>query len=188
MQAVYSKDIGAKVVLEAAKFLGLTEIRSNAEWDDLSTSMKDTIAEEFKGELLRTGWQTGWPYCAAFCEVVWRRAYAGRPELPDIKEMLTPGCMLTYERAVNLGFVSKTPVVGAIGIMKRGTGPQGHAFIVAGISGTKLTTIEANTSPVPGTVSADREGDGVYKKTRLLEFKPTTGLHLIGFIQPCIYA
>jgi len=187
MTPTYSKDIGARVVLEAAKFVGLTEVRSNSEWDNLDTPTKDAIAAEFKGELLRVGWQTGWPYCAAFCEVVWRRAYAGRAELPDVKSMLTPGCMLTWERAVEAGFVSRLPLIGSIGIMRKGATASGHAFIVAGVKDDQLLTIEANTSPEANTPEADREGDGVYRKHRQLVFKPTAGLHLLGFVNPCVY-
>lgn len=182
----YSTDIGAKVIIQAARFVGLTEVRSNAVWDDLSTEGHDVLADELQAELLRVGWQRGWPYCAAFCEVAWRRAYQGRPELAKVKQMLTPGCLQTWENGVHERWNSQEPQVGAIGIMRNGDSPRGHAFIVRAVKGTTLYTIEANTSPAPGTVEADREGDGVYAKKRELVYKPSSGLHLIGFILPCI--
>jgi len=187
MNPRYSPDVAAKVVLQAAKWVGLTEVRNNAEWDDLSTSHKDTLAAEFKGELLRVGWQSGWPYCAAFCEAVWRRAYQGRAEVGDVSTMLTPGCLVSYANATKLGWTSTTPYVGSIGIMRLGESSKGHAFIVTGLKGLRMATIEANTSPEAGSPMEDREGDGVYAKHRTLVFKPTPGLHLIGFINPCVY-
>lgn len=183
-----SPDIGARVVIAAAKFVGLTEVRSNAEWDILSTPEKDALSGEFLAELLRSGWKSGWPYCAAFCEAVWRKAYQGRSELPLVQRMLTPGCLVSFNNAAEHGWTSQTPVIGAIGIMRKGQTSAGHAFIVTGIKGDTLHTIEANTSPAPSSVEDDRNGDGVYRKTRKLLYKPTAGLHLIGFIVPKVYA
>ena len=188
MKPKYSPAIGARAISRAAHFLGLTEVASNAEWDDLSTPVKDAIADELKAELMRAGWQSGWPYCAAFCEAVWRYAYQGRAELPDVKQMLTPGCLVSFNNAAEKGWTSKEPVIGAIGIMKKGSTSNGHAFIVTGIKGKVLQTIEANTSPNAKTAEQDRNGDGVYRKTRELVYKPTAGLHLVGFIIPCVYA
>lgn len=173
----YSSEVGARAVMRAAHFVGLTEVRNNVSWGD------SALAAEFKAELLRTGWESGWPYCAAFCEVVWRYAYQGRAELPTVKAMLTAGCLQTYNNAVNEGWVSKIPCVGSIGIMKNGATEKGHAFIVASVGDDVLTTIEGNTF----AESESREGDGVYRKHRVLEFRPTTGLHLLGFVTPCVY-
>lgn len=184
----YSPEIAAKIVVNAAKFKGLTEIKSNAAWDNLSTVGKDAIADELVNEMLRTGWEKTWPYCAAFCEMVWRRAYTGRPELPDVKTMLTPGCLLSFNNAADKGWTSQVPQIGAIGIMKKGSTSQGHAFIVTSVKNGVCATIEANTSPAAGTPEADREGDGVYAKKRSVIYKPTTGLHLVGFILPMIYS
>ena len=180
--------IGARAVMRAGHFLGLTEVKSNALWDDLSTPEKDAVADELRAELMRSGWQSGWPYCAAFCEAVWRYAYQGRAELPMVRQMLTPGCLVSFNNAAERGWTSQTPCIGAIGIMKKGATTNGHAFIVTGVKGDTLSTIEANTSPAPGTAEADREGDGVYRKTRKLLYKPTSQLHLVGFILPCVYA
>lgn len=183
----YSPTVGAAIVRAASRFVGLTEVRSNAVWDKLDTPAHDVLADEFKAELLRVGWQTGWPYCAAFCEVAWKLGYQGRPELANVRAMLTPSCLSSWKNAVNAGWNSQEPRLGSIGIMRKGATDLGHAFIVRGmIDRETIATIEANTSPMPGSLNADREGDGVYCKTRSLTFKPTTGLHLIGFITPLI--
>lgn len=181
----YSLDIGAKVISSAARFVGLTEVRSNTSWDLIVTAGKDAIAEEFHAELLRVGWQDGWPYCAAFCEVAWKMAYQGRPELPKVRTMLTPGVLQSFHNAAEQGWTSKEPKIGAIGIMRNGETEHGHAFLIRGWTSDKIATIEANTSPASGDPLRDREGDGVYMKERNFVFAPTTGLHLIGFIHPC---
>lgn len=187
MRYHYSQAVGAKIVLAAAKFVGLTEVRSNASWDLAETDGHDAIADAFKSELLKVGWQSGWPYCAAACEVFWRTAYQGRPELTLVRDILTPGCLRSFKNAAEVGWTSKVPSVGAIGIMRKGDTEFGHAFIVTAVRQDSLLTIEANTSPNVADTNRDREGDGVYCKTRALTYKPTTGLHLIGFITPLIY-
>ncbi len=186
MTSTYSKDVAARIVVRAAKFAGLTEVKNNQVWDDLETPGNDPMAAELRAELLRTGWQLGWPYCAAFVEVCWRYGYQGRTELPKISNMLNAHCLSSWHNAAEAGWTSKTPQVGAIGIMKKGETTSGHAFIVSGISGTLLQTIEGNTSPGQVGPDADREGDGVYRKTRRLVYQPTANLHLIGFILPLV--
>ncbi len=182
----FSPDIGKRAVVAAARFLGLTELRSNAVWDNAATPGHDDIADELRAELLRVGWQTGWPYCMAFCEAVWRKAYQGRKELERVKAMLTPGCLVSWRNALPHEWTSMTPQVGAIGIMQKGESQQGHAFIVRGVRDATLLTIEANTSANGAlNVEADRNGDGIYAKVRPLVYKPTAGLHLLGFILPC---
>lgn len=183
---IYSPDIGKRAVIASARFLGLTELRSNAVWDNPSTPGHDDIADELRAELLRVGWQTGWAYCAAFCEAVWRMAYQGRKELDAIKAMLTPGCLVSWRNALQRGWTSTVPAIGAIGVMRKGDTQFGHAFIVRGVRDKTLLTIEANTS-VSGAlnVEADRNGDGIYAKTRELVFRPSASLHLLGFILPC---
>lgn len=187
MPVSYNKEVGSRIVAAGAKFYGLSEVMSNRKWDDLTTPGHDAVADEFRNELLNVGWEPTWPYCAAFCEVAWRKGYAGRPELDKVRKMLTPGCLLSFNNAAELGgnWTSKIPQVGAIGIMRKGSSSSGHAFIVTRIEGNTLHTLEANTSPGVVDSAKDREGDGVYFKTRELKFKPSTGLHLIGFIIPC---
>lgn len=186
MPPQYSPEIGARAVIEASKYVGLTEIKSNRSWDNLATPERDAIAKALRTELELSGWEEGWPYCAAFCEIAYRHAYESQsPELlAKVRKMLTPSCLQSYHNAAEVGWTSKEPKLGAIGIMKKGETANGHAFIVCGIDDTTLLTVEANTSPAPGSAAVDREGDGIYRKTRTLKFAPSTGLHLIGFILP----
>jgi hypothetical protein len=69
--------------------------------------------------------------------------------------------------------------------MQKGTTATGHAGIVVGCDGKSLATLEANTSPGKAiSAEADRNGDGVYKKIRTLDFTKSSGLHLLGFLHP----
>lgn len=176
----------ARIVLEASKYLGLTEIVGNRKWDLRATPGKDPIADELVRLLISAGWQPGWAYCIAFIEGIWRVSYADAPKiLPQIASVLNPHCLTSWRNAKAKGWTSQTPCVGAIGIMQHGDTQNGHAFITARVPGNGwLDTIEANTSPKAGTVEADRNGDGIYRKTRVISFARTPGLHLLGFILP----
>jgi hypothetical protein len=176
----------ARIVLEASKYIGLTEIAENRKWDLLATPGKDPIADELVRVLLGAGWQPGWPYCAAWTEAVWRASYADAPRiLRQIAEILTPHCLTSWRNARASGWTSQTPVVGAIGVMQKGDTDQGHQFIIEKVPGNGwLHTLEANTSPNAGTAEADRNGDGIYRKKRVLTLARTPGLHLLGFILP----
>lgn len=181
----YSSVVGARAIVAASRYVGLTEVRSNAVWDLPATDGPDPVAEELRAEMLRTGWRLGWPYCMAFCEVVWRAAYQGRKELDVIKPMLTAGCLASWRNALRLGWTSNVPQIGAIGIMRKGDTEHGHAFLVRAVQNDTLFTVEGNTSTTGAlNVEADRNGDGVYAKTRRLVFKPSASLHLLGFILP----
>ncbi|MEQ1861882.1 MAG: hypothetical protein ABMA13_18340 [Chthoniobacteraceae bacterium] len=176
---------GPRIVIEAARYLGLTEIVGNRKWDLPATPGPDPIADELLRVLIEAGWQPGWPYCAAFVEAVFRAVYRGHARLAEIAAVLTPHCLTSWRNAKLKGWITREPCVGAIGVMQLGTGESGHEFIVAKLDlPTVLRTIEANTSATPGTVEADRNGDGIFRKTRALDFRVTSGLHLLGFIRP----
>lgn len=178
-------DLGIRIVLEAARYIGLTEVVGNRKWDNLKTPGADPIADELVRVLAAAGWEPGWAYCAAFCEAVWRAIYKGTPLLDQVGRVLNPHCLTTWRNAKAAGWTSKTPVPGAIGIMQKGTSEDGHALIVEKVPGNGwIHTIEANTSPNAGTVEADRNGDGIYRKTRVISLAATSGLHLLGFILP----
>lgn len=181
-----SPDLGARIVLEAARFVGLTETVGNRKWDLLATPGKDPIADELVRVLTEAGWQPGWPYCAAFVEAVWRKVYSGSPLLAEIAAVLNPHCLTTWRNAKARGWTTNEPTPGAVGIMQKGGTDQGHAFIVESFSKALVTvrTIEANTSPGVGTVEEQRNGDGIYRKSHVVTFKVTAGLHILGFIRP----
>lgn len=176
--------VGARIIAEASRYVGLTEIVGNRKWDLLATPGHDPIADELVRVMTAAGWQPGWPYCIAWIEAVLRAVYRGTPLFDRIAEVYSPHCLTTWRKAKALGWTSHEPVPGATGIMQLGDSDQGHAFFVRRRVGNDVLTYEANTGPVAGTPEADREGDGIYPKQHPIVFRVTSGLHLIGFIHP----
>ncbi len=168
----------------ARHFLNLTETAPNARWDDVITSGQDPRGDELLQALLATSWQKGWAYCAAFAEVCWRAGYKKRSELPLVGQSITASVMGTFENFQELKRITKTPQPGALMLMQHGSSWQGHAGIVERIDGNTVYTIEGNTSAGGGSVEQQRNGDGVYRKTHRLDFTPTSGLWLRGFVNP----
>ena len=81
--------------------------------------------------------------------------------------------------------ITKVPTPGSIIFFQLGKTDHGHAGIVVNSDKGLIATIEGNTSNSDkASVSADRNGDGIYKKVRHLDFTVTNSLHLIGFLSP----
>jgi hypothetical protein len=82
--------------------------------------------------------------------------------------------------------IKNPPVPGMVAIWMVNGSHHGHSGIVVGvdaISGT-FETVEGNTGPGK---NIDREGDGVYEKTRqlaALRVRAIGGMRLVGFIDP----
>lgn len=75
---------------------------------------------------------------------------------------------------------SQTPIAGDIVIYRYGDTQNGHCGIVRAVSAASIDTIEGNTGPSGGFI--DRNGDGVYLKSRL---KGGIGkMHQVGFLRP----
>lgn len=139
------------------------------------------IIKDFDGNIFVCG------NCMAFSETIWRMAYKNLDApvdiINDFSKKLNPSVMSSYNNFK--GSISKEPVPGSIFFMQKGTTANGHAGIVVGCDGKSLATLEANTSPGKAiSAEADRNGDGVYKKIRSLDFTKTSGLHLLGFLHP----
>ena len=177
---------GEKIVEVATRFLHLQETTSNAVWDDPSTPGLDASASDLRKLLEGTGWQAGWPYCAAFCEAVWRQAYveleASAILVQRIAKRLTPSVMASFKNWE--GQISTVPKPGALFFMQKGDSWQGHAGIVVRLGKDIIATIEGNTSPDPKDATVDREGDGVFRRVRSLSFTKRSGLWLRGFLNP----
>ena len=186
-------NIADRIIAVAEDYEGLVEVISNAEWDDPKTAGKDTRAAKFEQMLKASGHNDGWAYCMSFCEGVWITAYSEQQNvttaiLKQIKGILGPHVMTSYNNAARDGLISRVPQVGGIGFMQNGSGSAGHAFLVRGIANGFLSTIEANTSPSPTSSAADRDGGigtgGVWRKKRLLSLTKKSGLWIKGFLNP----
>jgi hypothetical protein len=181
------EEVGAKILEVASRFLNLYETKANAAWDNPDTAGPDRAALELPKLLKSVGWQPGWPYCAAFCEAVWRTAYTelGAPPelLQKIAARLNPSVMESYRAW--LKDTTIVPAPGAIFFMQNGATPFGHAGLVARPGARAFATIEGNTAPAATDAAHDREGDGIFRRTRLLNFtKKREGLWLRAFLHP----
>ena len=178
--------IGNDIIRIATRFVNLYETDSNAAWDDPGTVGSDPQATELRRLMEQCGWHAGWAYCAAFCEAVWRTAYtdlqAPTPIIQEIAAKLTPSVMQSFHHWGSR--VTRVPLPGSVFFMQLGATGNGHAGIVVKATETRFATIEGNTSPDPNDAEADREGDGVFKRTRSLDFTQRSGLWLRGFLNP----
>lgn len=178
---------GEEIIRVASHFLNLKETANNAAWDDPDTAGQDAAGLELRRLLETTGWQAGWPYCMAFCKAVYLQSYKNLGAPPEllrlVSQRFTASVMITFK---NCGAFAqkKVPLAGAIFFMQKGESGNGHAGLVVTPGQSNFSTIEGNTSPSPSSAQADREGDGVYKKVRSLDFAKKTGLWLRGFLNP----
>lgn len=178
---------GEEIIRVASHFLNLKETANNSAWDNPDTAGQDQAGFDLRRLLETTGWQAGWPYCMAFCKAIYLQAYKNLGAPPEVLRLVsqrfTASVMITYK---NCGAFAqkKVPTSGAIFFMQKGDTGNGHAGLVVTPGQVNFATIEGNTSPSPTSAQADREGDGVYKKVRTLDFTKKTGLWLRGFLHP----
>lgn len=170
---------GLAVLSVARQFLDMHEIQSNATWS------RPTDSAALSQLMQATGWQPGWPYCAAFVEACW--ASAAQMIAPAfvslVRAKFTPSVMQTY-RNVRAHVHQGIPAPGAVFFMQKGDSALGHAGIVV-LSGPRvMVTIEGNTSEGLVEPGRDREGDGLYTKLRPVACVKSPGLHLLGFLDP----
>lgn len=180
-----SDDIAKRIKEIGLKFNNMFEVKSNAVWSDPEHSA------EIAALMKKAGWQPGWPYCASFVEAVWVKAYtdlkAPKRVLDFISSNLNPSVVSSFENFNKHFLIRKRPCPGAIMFLRKGSSASGHAGIVLDWKSgeTFYKTIEANTSPSPGTVEQDRNGDGIFIKTRKLDYESASNkLNLIGFLHP----
>ena len=123
----------------------------------------------------------GYAWCAAYVSHVLEEAGADRPRVRsagatdflDARRVIDATDVLE-ERA--------TPRIGDIGVMRRGNSWKGHTWFVDGWQRQCGETIEGNTSP--GREGAQRDGDGVYKRTRCIH--PGSYFRIAGFARTTV--
>lgn len=161
---VYNADIGARILVECAFFLGLSQL-------DCS---QDKVKEEIKAEQLRRGWKSQWPDTMSLVECVWRRGFNGRVEVADVKSIFDPNALQTFYSAAQMGWTSNEPEIGAIAILKHGEAAIGSASIVESFDDSTFDHIYY----LDGYTTT-----GCFA----LKFAPTNRPHLLGFIIPPKY-
>ena len=181
------KEFGQAILAEARRFVGLKEVKPNADWTLPANGARGIqLALELRKLMRPSPWQEGWAYCAAFAEAMVIKAASNlKLETRNLSKLLQPGVLNTW-RAFDdhvLKLTSDEPCDGAIWLLKHLDKPgQGHAGIVADWTPHNLFTIEANTSNSEASSAKDREGDWIAEKVS--DCKGRGRLRTLGFITP----
>lgn len=184
--SITAEQLGAQIIREASRFVGLVETKPNADWDDPKTPGPDRdLVNELRGLMRPSPWKPGWAYCAAYAEGVILLAMR-KLGLPTQRaaEMLQPGVMNTWRafREAELTTLNN-PEPGALWLAQYALKPGlGHAGIVTASNGHMQSTIEANTSLDSRDPRKDREGDWI--STKLSLAKRRGSLNTLGYVNP----
>ena len=64
-----SDQLAQGIIRHASRFVGLREVKPNANWDNPSTPGPDrALVDELRSLMRQSPWEEGWAYCAAFAE------------------------------------------------------------------------------------------------------------------------
>ena len=182
-----SDTLATAVMQQAGRFIGLREVKPNTDWDNPSTAAPDrALVDELRSLMRSSPWETGWAYCAAFCEgmvLAALRSLSATPEqIKRWQATMTPHCVTSAANFRKLGLLSPTAAPGAIWLARHGSTSNGHAGIVTAVRGVSMSTIEGNTSLDPSSDAKEREGDWITARIRPL--KGSGSLFTLGFITP----
>lgn len=151
-----SNQLSARAIYVAKGYLDVRE----------KTNRNDgTIVERF---LRMVGLGKGYAWCMAFIYTVFSEAAKTLNSSSPVPKTAGVLDCLRIVKEKNLGLIIKSdPMPGDQGIMDFGGG-KGHTFIVTERKGNKIFTIEGNTSADPSYPKEDREGNGVFERSRLI--------------------
>lgn len=165
-----------KAVEIALKYVGQKELANNT--FDHNT--------DFGKKLHAVGQKDGDPWCALFCELVFKEAYPEK--FKELDGLFSASAVQTYKNFTHKekgkGYMENNiPKEGNLVIwqmQKDGVAQwQGHAGIVYKVKSTwEFSSIEGNTNDAGG-----REGVTVAIKDRKILAKVPNGLKVLGFIQ-----
>jgi hypothetical protein len=164
-----------KAVEVALKYVGQKELDGN----------RFSESEDFGKKLKAVGQQDGMPWCALFCEMVFKEAYPAR--FAEFDKLFSASAVQTYKNFSSEkggGYLlNALPKEGNIVIWQKYIEGkpqwQGHAGIVYQLKSTwEFTSIEGNTNEAGG-----REGNSVQIKDRKVIKNVWNGLKVLGFIQ-----
>ena len=162
-----------KVVEVALKYVGQRELPNNV-FDPES---------DFGKKLHAAGQKDGDPWCALFCELVFKEAYPER--FAELDKLFSASAVQTYKNFTKGGgyMEHNLPKEGTLCIWQKYVEGkpqwQGHAGIVYELkSSWEFTCIEGNTNE-----QGSREGTSVQVKDRKVLKDVWNGLKVLGFIQ-----
>ena len=182
-----AEQLATAAIRHASRFIGLREVRANADWDNPATPGPDKeLADELRALMRPSPWKEGWAYCAAACEgwvlAALRSLNASPNQIKRWQDAMTPHCVTSARNFRRLGLLSPAPVPGAVWLAQHGSSSNGHAGLVTSVRGVSMATIEANTSLDKTSPEKDREGDWI--TTRMGLVKGRAPLNTLGFITP----
>jgi len=162
-----------KVVEVALKYVGQKELPNNV----------FSKESDFGKKLHAVGQKDGDPWCALFCEMVFKEAFPAR--FAELDKLFSASAVQTYKNFTRGGgyMENRMPKEGNLVIwqLQKDGKPQwqGHAGIVYQLkSSWEFTSIEGNTN-----ASGGREGVEVAIKDRKVLKDVWNGLKVLGFIQ-----
>ena len=182
--------IGRLIIGQALQFIDMYEVKNDSAWQSVGGADSQALSTEIHDTMVKCGWVDGEPYCISLAKACWLLAYqtAGAPQIviDSFMRKICPSVMTSF---YNLKpHITRQPVPGSILFFQLGGTDHGHAGIVVSESNGVIATIEGNTSVgQAASVAADRNGDGIYRKIRHLDFGVKPGLHLIGFLNPIVW-
>ena len=182
-----SDQLAQGIIRQASRFIGLREIKPNADWDNPDTPGPGRVlVDELRALMRQSPWEPGWAYCAAFAEgmvLAALRSLAATPEqIKRWQATMTPHCVTSAANFRTLSLLSENAVPGSIWLARHGNTCNGHAGIVTAVRGVSMSTIEGNTSLDPSSDAKEREGDWITPRIRFLKGSGT--LNTLGFITP----
>ena len=182
-----SDQLAQGIIRQASRFIGLREVKPNADWDNPNTSGPDRpLVDELRALMRQSPWEPGWAYCAAFAEsmvLAALRSLAATPEqIKRWQATMTPHCVTSAVNFRKLGLLSASAEPGSIWLARHGRTKNGHAGIVTAVRGVSMATIEGNTSLDPTSAETEREGDWITTRIRFLKGGGT--LTTLGFVTP----
>ena len=81
-----SDQLAQGIIRQASRFIGLREVKPNADWDNPNTPGNDrALVDELRSLMRSSPWEPGWAYCAAFAEgMVLAASHADEKAQPGI--------------------------------------------------------------------------------------------------------
>lgn len=167
-----SNEINQKILDVARKYIGQKELTGNIFKDDT----------ELGAKLHAAGQKDGDPWCALFCEVVFKEAFPERFKELDV--LFSSSAVKTFKNFRDAAYsIGELPSVGWLVVWRKYVKGQpewqGHIGIVSKVNadGT-FESIEGNTN-----TEGSREGIEVAERPHRLNKDVNDGLRVIGFVK-----
>lgn len=160
--SAWEKDRVERLLAEATKWVGTVEIGGDNKGPQVEAFQK-VVDNKAQGEA----------WCMAF--VQWCLEQSGGSDI-----FKSEHCLTVWSKSPEI-LRRAQPIPGCVAIWRtRGT-LNGHAGIVKSVQGMLMNTIEGNTGP---GADVERNGDGVYLKSRSAYRSEKARMELVGFLWP----